>query len=43
MDERCGLESCGSREEPMAGSCEHDDKSLGSMKGKGFIHHLFVL
>jgi hypothetical protein len=30
--ERCGLYACGSGWEPIAGSCEHGNVSLGSIR-----------
>jgi len=33
----CGLDSSGSESCPMAGSCEHGNKLLGSMKGGEFL------
>jgi len=35
MAERCGLDASGSGQGPVAGSCEHGDESLGSIKGGG--------
>jgi hypothetical protein len=33
----CGFNSCGSRWGPVAGSCEHDSKFSGSIKGGEFL------
>jgi hypothetical protein len=30
---RCGLDSCGSEQRPMAGCCEHDNEPSVSIKG----------
>jgi hypothetical protein len=30
----CGLDSAGSGQEPMAGSCEHGNESLHFLKGR---------
>jgi hypothetical protein len=32
----CGLDSSGSGQGPMAGSCEHDSEPSGCMKGRKF-------
>jgi hypothetical protein len=34
---RCGLDSSGSGQGPMAGCCEHDNEPLGSVKGGEFL------
>jgi hypothetical protein len=33
----CGLDSSGSRQEPVAGSCEHGTEPSGSIKGGEFL------
>jgi hypothetical protein len=33
----CGLDACGSRQEPVAGYCEHGNEPLGSIKCDGFV------
>jgi hypothetical protein len=33
----CGMDSYGSRQEPVAGSCEHNNEPLGSIKGRKFL------
>jgi hypothetical protein len=33
----CELDSCDSGDGPVAGSCEHDDKPSGSIKGEEFL------
>jgi hypothetical protein len=33
----CGLDSSGSEKEPVAGSCEHDNESSGSIKRREFL------
>jgi len=37
---RCGLDASGSGQEPEAGSCEHGNEPLGSMKGGEFLDGL---
>jgi hypothetical protein len=37
---RCGLDSIGSGEGPVTGSCEHDNKPSGSVKGGEFLDKL---
>jgi hypothetical protein len=34
---RCGLDSSGSGEGPVAGSCEHGNEPSGSIKGGEFF------
>jgi hypothetical protein len=34
---RCGLDSSGSGQGPVAGSCEHGNEPLGSIKGEEFL------
>jgi len=34
---RCGLDSCGSGYEPVAGSCEHDNEMSDSIKCLEFL------
>jgi len=34
---RCGLDSPGSEQGPVAGSCEQGNKPLGSIKGREFL------
>jgi len=34
---RCGLDSYGSGQGPVAGSCEHGNELLGSIKGEGGV------
>jgi hypothetical protein len=36
----CGLESSGSGQGPVAGSCEHSNEPLGSIKGEEFLDKL---
>jgi hypothetical protein len=33
----CGLDSCGSRYRPMAGSCGHSNEPLGSINDREFL------
>jgi hypothetical protein len=35
-----GLDSSGSGQGPVAGSCEHSNEALGSIKGKEFLDYL---
>jgi hypothetical protein len=37
---RCGLDASGSRQKPVAGSCEHGNESSGSVKGGEFLDYL---
>jgi hypothetical protein len=39
----CELDSSGSGQGPMAGSCEHDNEPSGSIKGGEFLDHPSVL
>jgi hypothetical protein len=39
----CGLDSSGTGQGPMAGSCEHVNKPFGSIKGGEFLNLLNVL
>jgi hypothetical protein len=34
---RCGLDSSGSGEGPVAGSCEYDNEPLGSIKDRKLL------
>jgi hypothetical protein len=34
---KCGLDASGSRQGPVAGSCEHGSEPSGSIKGKEFL------
>jgi hypothetical protein len=34
---RCGLDACGSGQEPMMGCCEHGTEPSGSMKVGEFL------
>jgi len=36
----CGLDSYGSEQRPMAGSCDHCSEPSGSMKGGEFLDKL---
>jgi hypothetical protein len=36
--ERCGLEASGSGEGQVAGCCENDNETLGSIKGREFLN-----
>jgi hypothetical protein len=38
--ERSGLDTFGSEYRPVAGSCEHDNEPLGSIKGREFLEWL---
>jgi hypothetical protein len=38
--ERCGLDSSGSGQGPMAGSCKQGNEHLGSMKVREFLDYL---
>jgi len=33
----CGLDSCGSVQGPVVGSCEHGNEPLGSIEGGEFL------
>jgi hypothetical protein len=35
---RCGLDSSGSGQGPVASSCEHDNELSGSIKGGEFLN-----
>jgi hypothetical protein len=37
---RCGLDSFGSGEGPLVGSCDHSNEPSGSIKGREFLHLL---
>jgi hypothetical protein len=37
MVEMCGLDSSGSGQGPLVGSCEHDSEFLGSIKVREFL------
>jgi hypothetical protein len=39
----CELDSCGSRQGPVAGSCEDGNETLGSIKGGRFLTYLRIL
>jgi hypothetical protein len=34
---RCGLDSSGSEQRPLAGSCEHGNEPSGSIKDREFL------